>query len=364
MSEKNQAFYPCERLDPAKLTGLVLCGMGGPDGPEAVKPFLRNLFADPSILPVPRLISPLLGWLVSTRRAPGARERYRQVSPDCVTPQLGTTLAQAEALALRLSEKGIPCIGGMAMRYWHPYPDQTLKELVQRGAEQFILVPTYPQYSCATTGSTLKFALDALPETAPGLPVHVMHEWPLLPGLVATMSRAATEAVQGFASQGFDPSDCALIYVAHSLPQKMVDQGDPYLDQTLSTVQAIQENVQSGLAGSEHSQWAEQVVGMDEPILTFQSRVGPIQWLGPEVTKAVQGLADRGCRHLHVQPVSFTCEHVETVLELDVELKEDAEKAGIQTFSRGAALNLDPVWLESLSEELQRRAFKMEEFAK
>ena len=132
MLESSQAFYPGDHLDPNKLTGLVLCGMGGPDGPDAVQPFLRNLFSDPSIFPVPRLFSPLVGKLVSSRRAPKTRERYRQVSPDCVTPQLGTTLAQAETLARLLGEKGLPCIGGMAMRYWHPYPDETLENLIKK----------------------------------------------------------------------------------------------------------------------------------------------------------------------------------------------------------------------------------------
>ncbi len=360
MAQTKQVSYPFERLDPGKCTGLIFCGMGGPDGPEAVQPFLRNLFSDPAIFPVPRFLSPLVGQLVSRRRAPSARERYLKVSPDGVTPQLATTLAQAESVAQMLSEKGTPCIGAMAMRYWHPYPAETLRDLVKRGAEQFILVPTYPQYSCATTGSTLKYVFDAMPDAAPEKPVYVLPEWPLLPGLLDVLSQASIEASEGFARQGLDPATCALLYVAHSLPQKMVDQGDPYLEQTWSTVQAVQEKVQTALMASGHGPWAEQVAGLVQPILTFQSRVGPIKWLGPEVTKTVSKLAAEGCRHLHVQPVSFTCEHVETLLELDVELKEIALGAGVQTFSRGKALNLDPSWLESLTGELHRRSFMPE----
>ncbi len=364
MPKTKQACYPFERLDPGKCTGLVLCGMGGPDGSEAVQPFLRNLFSDPAILPVPRFLSPLVGSLMSRRRAPLARKRYLKVSPDGVTPQLATTLAQAESVALMLSEKGTACIGGVAMRYWDPFPHETLRDLVKRGAEQFILVPTYPQYSSATTGSTLKFVLDAIPDAAVGKPVYVIQEWPLLPGLLDVFSRAAAEALKNFAGQGLDPAACALVYVAHSLPQKMVDKGDPYLEQTLSTVQAVQEKVQTALVASGHEQWVQGAVGTKESILTFQSRVGPIKWLGPEVAGTVRKLAAEGCRHLHVQPVSFTCEHVETLLELDIELKEDALGAGIQTFSRGKALNLDSSWLKSLSEELHRRSFKPEVFAR
>ncbi len=360
MQPEIKAFYSDERLDPGKSTGLILCGMGGPDGPEAVEPFLRNLFSDPSIFPVPKCLSPLVGRLISKRRAPKTRLRYLQVSPDGVTPQLGTTLAQSQALAQMLSDNGTPCIGSMAMRYWHPFPEETLRDLISQGAEQFILVPTYPQYSCATSGSTLKFVLDALPLAAPGKPVHVMHEWPLLEGFVDVLAQASSKAMIGFAQQGLDPAQCALVYVAHSLPQKYIDQGDPYLEQTLATVQAVQAKVQQALTEAGQESWLTLAQGTSLPLLAFQSRVGPIKWLGPEVTQTVQNLAEGGCRHLHIQPVSFTCDHVETLLELDVELKESAQQAGIQSFSRGKALNMDAGWLESLAAELQRRSFKPE----
>ena len=357
MPKTKQAFYPIERLDPGKRTGLVFCGMGGPDGPAAVQPFLRNLFSDPAILPVPRLLSPLVGQLMSMRRAPKARKRYLQVSPDGVTPQLATTLAQAQTVARILSENRTSCIGGMAMRYWHPFPEETLGDLINRGAEQFILVPTYPQYSCATTGSTLKFVLDAL---KPGIPVHVMHEWPDLLGMLDVFAETSTKALQGFARQGLNPETCALLFVAHSLPRKMVDQGDPYLEQTQCTVKAVQRKIQASLATDGLESWAQLATGVSQPLLTFQSRVGPIKWLGPSVIETVRKLAAGGCRHLHVQPVSFTCEHVETLLELDVELKDIATTAGIKTFSRGQALNLQSSWLNSLAAELQRRSFKPE----
>ena len=360
MARTIQAFYPSKGLDADKCTGLIFCGMGGPDGPEAVEPFLRNLFSDPAILPVPRLLSPLVGLLFSKRRGPETRKRYLQVSSDGVTPQLATTLAQARAVAQMLSDAGTPCIGAMAMRYWHPYPEKTLKELVSQGAQQFILVPTYPQYSCATNGSTLKFVLDAMTEVAPGMPVHVMQQWPLLPGLVDVLANASTEALASFTQQEFAPDSCALLYVAHSLPMKMIDRGDPYLEQTLSTVNAVQDQIKTSIKKSGHEVWAQRVTGYSEPLLTFQSKVGPIKWVGPEVIKVVTQLAAKGIRHLHVQPVSFTCEHVETLLELDVELKEIALKAGIKTFSRGQALNLQSSWLQSMALELQKQSFKRE----
>ncbi len=355
--------YPKDRLDPALTTGLVLCGMGGPDGPEAVEPFLQNLFGDPMIFPVPRPFGPLLGRLIAKVRTPGVRKRYLAISPDGCTPQLGTTLRQAEDLARRLGALGLPTVPGMAMRYWHPYPEVTFTDLENKGAQQYLVLPTYPQYSCATNGATLGFVLDGLQKIAPGKPVHVVPEWHLQSGFLAALAAPVIATLENWAAAGDDPAACALVYVAHSLPQKMIDGGDPYLDQTNATVDAVHALVRERLAAVGHGEWLRRLPGGDRPLLAFQSRVGPIKWLGPEITAEVERLAAAGCRSLHVQPVSFTCEHIETLMELDVELREDAEKAGIARYQRGAALNLDETWLRSMAQELADRAFGQEESA-
>ncbi len=360
MPQVSKASYPAEPLDRNRCTGLIFCGMGGPDGPEAVQPFLKNLFSDPAIMPVPGFLSSLAGSLISMRRGPAARERYRQVSSDSITPQLATTRAQAEVVAQKLSQAGSPCIAAVAMRYWNPYPEEAVNELVRQGAEQFILVPAYPQYSSATTGSTLNSVLQTLETAAPGKSVHVIAQWPTLPGLIDVLAQASIEALENFSRQDLDPESCGLLYVAHSLPLKLILRGDPYLEQTLQTVYAVQEKIKAALSLSPSEQWSFKVHGLCRPLLAFQSRVGPIKWLDPEITETVLQLAKKGCRHLHIQPVSFTCEHVETLLELDVELKETARAAGIRTFSRGQALNLQPAWLESLTFDLQRRVFQPE----
>ena len=349
--------YPRDRLDPAKTTGLVLCGMGGPDGPEAVEPFLLNLFGDPMIFPVRKPFGPLLGRFIAKVRTPGVRKRYLAISPDGCTPQLGTTMRQAEDLARRLGEQGLRTLPGMAMRYWHPFPDATFTDLEAKGAEQYLVVPTYPQYSCATNGATLGHVLDGLKQVAPARPVHVVPEWHLQPGFVQALARPVVETLQAWAAEGADPARCALLYAAHSLPQKMIDGGDPYLGQTTATVDAVQALVAERLAAGGHADWLAALPGGGRPLLAFQSRVGPIRWLGPEIVSEVRRLAAAGCERLHVQPVSFTCEHIETLMELDIELREDAGKAGIARYQRGAALNLDETWLRSMAADLAGRAF-------
>jgi ferrochelatase len=168
------------------------------------------------------------------------------------------------------------------------------------------------------------------------------------------------EALDGWAAEGVHPGECALLHVAHSLPEKLDRQGDPYLGQTRATVRAVHGRVAAALVERGHGRWWGSLPGGGAPALAFQSRVGPIRWLGPEVTAETKRLAEAGCRRLMVQPVSFTCEHIETLMELDIELREVAETAGIGLFRRGPALNLEPCWLESMAAELMRRAFDKE----
>jgi len=360
VQESRPCSYPTDRLDPARPTGLVLCGMGGPDGPEAVGPFLRNLFGDPMIFPVPAPFGPLLGGMIARLRTPAVRRRYLAIDPEGRTPQLATTMRQAEELARRLCELGLPTVPGMAMRYWHPFPEETFAALERKNVAQYLVVPTYPQYSCATNGATLGFVLDGLRAVAPDRPVHVVPSWHLQPGFVDALAAPVTATLQGWADQGLAPADAALIYVAHSLPRKLIDAGDPYLGQTRATVAAVHALVTSRLAAAGHGDWLAALPGGGGPLLAFQSRVGPVRWQGPEITGEVRRLAEHGCRHLHVQPVSFTCEHIETLMELDVELCEDAEKAGIEEYRRGPALNLDEGWLASMADELVARAYRGE----
>ncbi|MEN8006477.1 MAG: ferrochelatase [Candidatus Krumholzibacteriota bacterium] len=352
--------FPQTALDPARTTGLILCGMGGPDRPEAVQPFLRNLFADPLIFPVPRLFAGIAGRFIAWKRAPEVRKRYAMISADSATPQLPTTRKQAAYLAEKISATGRDALPGIAMRYWDPYPEAAVTGLVDAGAGQFLVVPTYPQYSGATNGSTIDFVLDALEKIAPEAPVNVVADWHLLPGFIEALAWPVITRVSQWADAGVDPRQCALLYVAHSLPESFIRKGDPYLERTRATVDAVHSKVRKVLDAAGKGAWFAKINGGTEPGLCFQSKVGPIAWLGPQIEKEVPRLAEAGIRRLMVQPVSFTCEHIETLLELDVELKNQARDLGIEDFHRGAALNLNEVWLDSLADHLVNLAFSPE----
>ncbi len=350
-------IFPRDSLDPSLPTGLILCGMGGPDGPDAVRPFLRNLFKDPLIFSVPRLVSPLLGWAISTLRAPSVRARYQMMNAGCVSPQMETTRLQAVALARHLKSFGLVAEPGIAMRYWRPFPEQTVAELTRRGAKQFLVVPMYPQYSSATAGSTLTFVWQGIRESFPRAPIHMVTGWGLLPGFLHALAAPAVRQLAIWAEAGLPAPECGLVFVAHSLPQSLIDAGDFYQTRTLETVAAVQRMIVSSLTAAGKGSWLENLPGIADPRPAFQSKVGPIKWLGPKITDRVRDMAAGGCRRLMIQPVSFTCEHIETLIELDVELREEAAHQGITEFHRGSALNMDETWLKAMAAMLADQAF-------
>jgi len=353
--KRSLQVYDRPPLDPQRPTGLILCGMGGPDGPAAVEPFLRNLFRDPEIFPLPKMIAGVVGSWIARRRAPKVRRDYAELSSDSATTQLETTREQSDVWAQLLSAGGQKVLPGVAMRYWHPYPAQTVPELVANGAEQFVVVPMYPQFSWTTNGSTIDFVLESV---AANFPVQVIADWHLLSGYLDALSRPVIATLSAWASEGRDPAVCAVVYVAHSLPESFVKKGDPYADRTRATVGAVHKLVTKTLSEAGHGQWLKQLVcGGSKSHLAFQSKVGPIKWLGPEAVNEARRLGQTGTKNLCLQPVSFTCEHIETRLELDVQLRAIATAAGITEFQRGAALNLDSIWLEDLARLISRTAF-------
>lgn len=347
------ASYPAPRLDPGQPTGLVLLGLGGPDGPDTIAPFLRNLFADPMVLPLPAWLSRPLGRLIVRRRLAETRAKYARLGHR--SPQLEWTQRQTAALAAGMQARGLavePCV---AMRYWHPLIREALATLRERRLPQLLIVPTYPQFSAATTGSGLAELERSLRDLDWDPPRHILREWPLLPGYIDCLAKNAAAVLDRWQAAGARAASTALVFTAHALPRRFVRQGDPYLQQTQATVRAAHGRLKDMIAVPD---WlAELRAGGHSPLLTFQSRVGPVRWLGPATARVCLDLARGGVRQLLVVPVSFNCEHIETLDELDHELAATVRAAGVRDFARTPALNLDPGWLDALTRQLVRSAF-------
>lgn len=304
---------------------VVLFNLGGPDGPDAVRPFLFNLFRDPAIIGLPAIARYPLAALISTTRNKTAQANYAIMGGG--SPLLPETKAQAAALeaALNAARPDIEAKTFIAMRYWKPFAAQTAREVAAFAPDEIVLLPLYPQFSTTTTGSSVKDWTKAY--KGPGRSRTVCC-YPNADGLV----RAHAAMIQARWEEAGRPPGLRLLFSAHGLPQKVVDAGDPYQAQIEATAAAVMAH----LAGD----WDWRVC--------YQSRVGPMKWLAPSTDEEIRRAGEEG-RGVIVTPIAFVSEHVETLVELDHEYAELAREAGCSPYLRVPALGVDPVFVEALA---------------
>lgn len=320
--------------------GVVLLNMGGPENLDAVEPFLVNVFSDRSIIELPfgRLIQPLFARAIAKARGPAVRRNYQGIGGG--SPQLRLTRAQAAALEERLNRGNEPHFRVfMAFRYTRPSADDAIATMASCGVHKVVTVPLYPHYSRATTGSSQADFDRALTDPRwrqHGFEVAHIHSYPEDPlylDALASQVRAAYERMSPEARR-----DAVILFSAHGLPQKFVDAGDPYIKHIDATRRGI-------------------VSRLDLPnreVLAYQSRTGPVKWIGPGTEETIEELAASGVKHLLVVPLSFVSDHIETLYEIDQLFSDAARKAGIVEYRRPDALNSHPLFIESLARQVER----------
>jgi len=309
-------------------TGLVLLNMGGPDSIEAVEPFLYRLFSDRELiqLPLGALLQKPFARLLSHFRAKHVRENYRQIGGS--SPLLRWTSLQAQGISRRLGEDCHPYV---AMRYWSPTARETLERMKADGVEQAVVLSMYPHYTGATTGSSLNDFRRAASEIYPELSFLVIEQWYDWPGYLEALATRIREGLEQFPEDVRD--QVQLLFSAHALPQKFIDQGDPYFDHVMATVRGVEERLNN-------HPWH---VG-------FQSRSGPVTWMQPDTLDVIQQLAESGKRAILMVPISFVSDHIETLHEIDIEMREHAEQLGIRYFARCPSLNDSEDFLGALAD--------------
>jgi len=309
---------------------VVLFNLGGPDRPEAIKPFLLNLFSDPAILRVPFFVRPLLARIIARARVKPATENYALLGGK--SPLLELTEDQARALEQALPEYDTRCF--VAMRYWHPFAAQTVREVRDWDPDEIVLLPLYPQYSTTTTGSSLTDWRAEAAAAGLAKPVSSLCCYHDHPGFIA--ATAALVRRSYIAARADLPADTALrlLFSAHGLPETIIRNGDPYQYQVEQTVAAVI----AALA----------IDGLDSSIC-YQSRVTPQVWIGPSTDTEVER-AGRDKVAVLVVPIAFVSEHSEPLVELDVEYRELAHKAGVPAYFRAPAANSDPGFIVALAE--------------
>lgn len=297
--------------------------MGGPESLSDVRPFLYNLFSDRDIIRLgPALLQKPIAWYIAKKRAPKSARLYQQIGGG--SPLTRITAAQAEALARLLATEGDYLVT-FAMRYWPPFAEQTIKLLKARNVERIILLPLYPHYSRATSGSSLKDFTNQLEKDSTFSPkVQTIRQWPVQPEYINCLVKKIEEGLRRF-----DTSEVELIYSAHSLPVSFIEQGDPYVVHLKQTIAAIEK--QTSITGK----------------LCYQSRSGPVEWLSPSTSETIAQLAGKGVKNLLVLPLSFVSDHVETLYEIDIMFKKEAQALGCR-LEMTSGLNTEALFIEAL----------------
>lgn len=311
---------------------VVLFNLGGPDGPDAVKPFLFNLFIDPAIISLPNPLRWFIAKMISRRRAPIAREIYANIGGK--SPLLEETLAQARALETALNGAGKPETKVfICMRYWHPMSAETAKAVAAFAPDQVIELPLYPQYSTTTSGSSLKNWRQAAKSAGVTDNARAACCYPTVPGFIAAQADLVADGIAAAKETGTP----RVLFSAHGLPKKVIAKGDPYQWQVEQTAAAVVGELRR-----------RGVDGFD-PIVCYQSQVGPLEWIGPATEDEIKRAgADKV--PLVVVPIAFVSEHSETLVELDIEYREVADHAGVPAYHRVRTVGTAPRFITALAE--------------
>lgn len=322
--EPARGSSPTLRVMTSRRVALILFNLGGPDSLRAVRPFLFNLFNDRAIIGAPQPFRFLLAQLISRARAKTARANYEKIGGS--SPLLRETQKQCDALEQAISKKitNITFRCFPAMRYWRPFVKQAAKAAAEWGATDAVLLPLYPQFSSATTASSL-----AAWRRASSLPSSAMCCYPA----GRAFAEAHAEAVLAAWRQGGEPARPRVLFSAHGLPQRIVDRGDPYQWQVEQSVAAVRKLLPAT--------W--------ESRICYQSRVGPLKWLGPSTEDEIRA-AGRDGAGVIVSPISFVSEHVETLFELDIEYAHIAREAGAPFYLRAPALGAASRFIDALAD--------------
>jgi ferrochelatase len=316
---------------PRKRLAVVLFNLGGPDGPRAVRPFLRNLFSDKAIIGLPGAVRIPLASFIAAGRQRSATANYARMGGG--SPILKETKGQADALQASLAA-ALPDHEPrvfIAMRYWQPMTEEAAAAVAAFAPDEVLLAPLYPQFSTTTTGSSLEAWTKAY--DGPGR-VRALCCYPLAADFIEAHAQAIRRAFEDAGS----PPEMRLLFSAHGLPQRVVDAGDPYQSHVEATAQAVAERL-----GPEWD-WR----------ICYQSRVGPLKWLGPSTVDAMIEAAEEGLGVI-VTPIAFVSEHIETLVELDHDYAAIAAAQGCPNYVRVPALGVSPAFIAALTNMLAER---------
>ncbi|HOJ19313.1 MAG TPA: ferrochelatase [Ignavibacteriaceae bacterium] len=309
-------------------TAVVLFNLGGPDSVDAVQPFLENLFNDPDIFKLP--FQKRLAKFISRKRAPKVIEEYKLIGGK--SPIGDWTELQRKRLEDLLRLKSVNADVFVAMRYWHPLTEETVKKVESGGYDKVILLPLYPHYSISTTGSSFnEWKRFYRGDTTKLVYVNSYFKDELY---LKAVNEKIEEGLKKFPEK--IKGEVNLVFSAHGTPKSYIKKGDPYLCEIMVTVEEIMKLRNNDLPHH----------------LCFQSKVGPMKWLEPSTDSMIEKLASEGRKHLLIIPISFVSDHVETLFELDIEYRHIADEHKIENYIVMPGLNDSKIFADSLANQV------------
>jgi ferrochelatase len=319
-------------VSPVPDRAVLFLQLGGPETLDEVAGFLYRLFADPDVIRVrPAFLRRAIAASIALGRARASRELYRSIGGG--SPIRRLTELQAAGVEKLLHARGRDAVLRAAMNCSAPFVEDVVRDLAGTGVRRFLALPLYPHYSLTTTKGALERACKAVERFAPGARVTEMRSWPTHPLFVEAHAESIEREVARFPDPR--PEAVHLLFSAHSIPKKLVTRhGDPYPREVEASVAAIN----TRLGG--RSPWS----------LAYQSKLGPVEWLGPATIDVIPELARAGAKQVLAIPIAFVTDHVETLYEIDQLFDGVARRAGIENFRRTPGLNDSPTFLAALED--------------
>ncbi|MCB2230781.1 ferrochelatase [bacterium] len=298
---------------------VILVAMGGPDSVDDIREYLYNIFSDRTLIRLPggAVLQKPFAALISTLRKKKVQEHYRLIGGG--SPLLKWTRLQGEQIQKMLGEDYSNFRYYVGMRYFHPAIDTVVHQAYAEGFRRMIFLPMYPQYSIATTGSSFAVAAKALKRYS-DVRAEFIKDFHDNEHYIALL--------RDYIDANMKPDE-TLLFSAHSLPRKFVDEGDPYVDQIYRS--------------------AKLAAGEREHFVSFQSRTGPVEWVGPDTIDECRRLLGEKKGGLFIVPIAFVCDHIETLYELDIELPTVVGEIANGRLRRMPMFNDDPRFAEALA---------------
>jgi protoporphyrin/coproporphyrin ferrochelatase len=309
-------------------TAVVLFNLGAPDSSAAIEPFLFNLFHDRAILNLPQPLRYAAAKWIAHRRAPVTQQIYAHIGN--ASPLKANTEAQAAALRAAL---GAGFRVFVAMRHWHPRAMVAAAAVKAWNPSLVVLLPLYPQYSGTSTGSSLADWRQAASKVGLTAPVRQVCCYPQAPGFIACLARLISAEI---ARAPFGRK-LRVLLSAHGLPKRIVERGDPYQWQVEATAAAIRAALRRPDI---------------EARVCYQSRVGPLEWLGPSTESEIARAGAEGLG-LVVAPIAFVSEHSETLVELDIDYRARARRAGVPFYLRAPTAGVSSEFIAELAAQVR-----------